>query len=106
MQLMAFFVYFFLFIFLKWCIFVKTKIMARVTIDIERETDLEILLPLLKRLQIPYLEVKETILPLRKSEPLSQVQRLQNILTNQKTNPFAAIKDPLDWQKKIRDEWE
>lgn len=80
--------------------------MARVTIDVERETDLEILLPLLKRLQIPYLEVKETILPLPKSEPLSQVQRLQNILINQKTNPFAAIKDPLDWQKKIRDEWE
>jgi len=52
-------------------------------------------------------KVKIMLIDLKNSEsPKSQKENIKNILKNSKTKLFKDIKDPLKWQKKIREEWE
>jgi len=52
-------------------------------------------------------KVKVMLIDLKNSNtPKNQKKSIQNILKNSKTKLFKDIKDPVKWQKEIREEWE
>ena len=77
--------------------------MKTLTLNIKNTTDYQLLLQLAKRLGIE-LSVKAE----QKAKPsVSQYQKLKKNLDSIKKNElFKGIKDPVQWQKQLRNEWE
>ncbi len=93
----------------------------KVVLEIKNEVDLTFLLPLLKRLRIPFnvpnpgtIEKRANGKPKAtfktdegatalKNFDLSRLEKLFNELHAMKA--FAQIEDPIAWQRQLRDEW-
>jgi hypothetical protein len=68
--------------------------MTRLIIDVDKESDLNVLIPLLKRLKIRFQEEKNIQLT------DSERQKLIDIIM--KGGDFSYLGDPLEWQKEQR----
>jgi uncharacterized NAD-dependent epimerase/dehydratase family protein len=90
----------------------------KLVLEISQETDLKMLLMLLERLKIPYTKLAEKN-PVRKLKPAKAVANgasgqknydetaIEKLLAEiQQRQVFNEITDPVEWQKKVRDEWE
>ena len=90
----------------------------KLVLEINRETDLQMLLMLLERLKIPYTKLAEKA-PVRESKPAKtiangtseqknyDVDAIEKLLADiQQRQVFNEITDPVEWEKKVRDEWE
>lgn len=90
----------------------------KLVLDINRETDLQMLLMLLERLKIPYTQITEKA-PAKESMSVKtaangaseqknyDAESIEKLLADiQRHQVFNEITDPVEWQKKVRDEWE
>lgn len=76
--------------------------MNTIILNIKNVADYHLLLQLAKRLGIELTEKPQQ----RIKNSFSQYQKLKTLLGSIKKNKlFKKIKDPVQWQKQLRDEW-
>ena len=86
----------------------------QIVLEIKNEHDLEILLPLLERMNIPFSRIegkrqskaKTSSTAKIKAQKNFDVEQLENLFDElQAMNAFSTVDDPVEWQKQLRDEW-
>ncbi len=90
----------------------------KLVLDVSREKDLQILLMLLERLKIPYTKLVEKASATEPKPAIAvangaseqknyDANAVEKVLSEiQQRQVFNEITDPVEWQKKLRDEWE
>jgi hypothetical protein len=82
----------------------------KLVLDIKGETDLQMLLMLLKRLKISYVIPEKTVGTDQNGARLQKnydAEAIQNMIAGiQQRKVFAEITDPVEWQRQLRNEWE